>query len=266
MSWVVATGAELIALDTRTGALEHTLQCPSDTVCTPGAGDLADNGALLLPGPARVEARYYAAPDYRAKPLPGLGDASLLRFGEGPDEYLAVERGGRALVRLRGDARELLWTHPHARIRDLAVAADGRIALTLDERSPELLWVGPPEQAPTPPSKGPLAVLRGTVGIWSFDEYPTKLDIGAVVRSNIGDVRDCYDDALEHDPAAAGRVDIRFTVEPSGNVSLAEVIESDLDDPFLGSCIAGKSMTWRFPASERKAPVAVSYPFVLSPG
>jgi hypothetical protein len=266
-----ADGAELRLLDTTTAELETPLQCPADAVCTPGAGDLAPSGALVLPGPARVQARYYAAPDRRAKPIPALADATLIRFGSGANEFWSVEDDGRTLVRVRDGARTILWQHARAQIRDLSVGPDGQLALEIDDYAVGLYWLGPPREAPDELRKGPFARVRSTLSTWSIhDQSSDGLDlrsvVRSVVRSNIEDVRECYDEALSHDPEVAGRVDIRFTIEPSGNVSLAEVVDSEYQDPFLGSCIAGKSMTWRFPAGDREGSIKVTWPFELSPG
>src|SRR5690606_31709913 len=144
------------------------LQCPVDAVCTPGAGDLSPTGALVLPGPARVQPRYYAAPERRAKPIPGLGATSLIRFGSGPNEFLSVEDGGRTLVQVRDGTRTIVWEHARARIRDLALGPDGKLALEIDDYAVGLYWIGPPAEAPEELRKGPLALVRTALSTWSI--------------------------------------------------------------------------------------------------
>ena len=83
------------------------------------------------------------------------------------------------------------------------------------------------------------------------------------MRENIKDVRACYEKGLAEDATSKGRVTIRFTIGAAGNVEAADVAQSDLEDPAVGSCIAAAAGTWKFPPPESGASVVVSYPFEL---
>ena len=94
-----------------------------------------------------------------------------------------------------------------------------------------------------------------------------KDDIRAVVRAHIPDVRECYNRGLARDKNLVGRVDVRFTIGPTGAVSSASVQATTLPfwARFVGRCIARAARRWPFPAPDGGGSVIVSYPFVLEP-
>ncbi|HVI03531.1 MAG TPA: VIT domain-containing protein [Enhygromyxa sp.] len=91
--------------------------------------------------------------------------------------------------------------------------------------------------------------------------------IRRIVRAHINEVRGCYNTALTRNPATTGRVAILFTIMRSGEVTSAVVEINETGDTKLGSCIAARAKTWRFPEVEGGSGTAivVSYPFVLRP-
>ncbi|MFO7567022.1 MAG: AgmX/PglI C-terminal domain-containing protein [Enhygromyxa sp.] len=119
-------------------------------------------------------------------------------------------------------------------------------------------------------SRDPVAV-PGTIPLLEQHEPVVgaidKDVIRRVVRSHIQEIRDCYDLGLRKDPALAGRIEISFTIGPSGAVE--QVAANDLDgfaDPAVPACIADAILTWTFPEPRGGARVHVSYPFNLVPG
>jgi TonB family protein len=86
--------------------------------------------------------------------------------------------------------------------------------------------------------------------------------IGSTVRRHVTDVRVCYLHALRLRPDLAGRVVVRFTVDPAGAVSSARVESDSVGDPTMSACMLDAVRHWRFPAGTESE--TVSYPFVLS--
>lgn len=91
-----------------------------------------------------------------------------------------------------------------------------------------------------------------------------KAAIRNVVRGNIEQVRACYNAGLAQMPTLAGRVKVRFTIEPDGRVGDVALIENVADVPDVGQCIGNTARQWRFPPPFGR--VIVDYPFVLEPG
>lgn len=98
----------------------------------------------------------------------------------------------------------------------------------------------------------------------TFDKHTIR----TVVRSNIGDVRRCYNQGLATDPNLAGRVAVQFTIGPEGTVFIAEVIESQLpkEAKAVERCLIAAVENWQFPRPPGEGNVMVTYPFVLEPG
>jgi TonB family protein len=90
--------------------------------------------------------------------------------------------------------------------------------------------------------------------------------IRRIVRAHINEVRHCYHQGLGRDPALAGKVAVRFTIDAKGNVSSTEIAQSTLADAEAANCIATAVARWKFPAPEGGANVTVLYQFTLAPG
>jgi hypothetical protein len=100
---------------------------------------------------------------------------------------------------------------------------------------------------------------------------PAFIDKGlirTVVRSHVDEIRGCYDRGLAADPKLAGRVAMRFTIDPGGAVSEAVVASSDLPPAAASvqACIVAAVKGWRFPVPPGSGNAEVLYPFVLEPG
>jgi TonB family protein len=90
--------------------------------------------------------------------------------------------------------------------------------------------------------------------------------IRRIVRAHINEVRHCYNQGLVRDPNLAGRVEVQFTVGPTGKVPLAVVQQSSLEDKNVANCVTKAVRRWTFPKPHGGGHVMVTYPFVLSPG
>lgn len=87
--------------------------------------------------------------------------------------------------------------------------------------------------------------------------------IAAVIQRNLGQVRFCYEQALQGDPGLNGRVAVDFTIGGQGLVKLAKVANSSLGSKVVEDCILARLKSWKFPLPENGVDVSVSYPFVL---
>jgi hypothetical protein len=91
--------------------------------------------------------------------------------------------------------------------------------------------------------------------------FLTKEAIKAVVSAHVPAVKVCYVSELANSPNLTGRVDVRWTVEPDGHVSAAEIVETSLENEPVESCIVRQTLRWTFPRSRGTA--TVQYPFVF---
>lgn len=118
-------------------------------------------------------------------------------------------------------------------------------------------------------STAPDGTGEGTLGIGPLGKGVrgslSKEHIRAVIRAGLGEVRGCYDRALEVWPSAAGRVVVTFLIAPNGTVTRAEVTQNQTNVTEIGCCIASKVRSWVFSKPEGGGIVIVSYPFVLEP-
>jgi len=89
--------------------------------------------------------------------------------------------------------------------------------------------------------------------------------IQRIVRQNFGRFRLCYEQGLARNPNLAGRVSVRFGIDPSGAVSHAEDGGSDLADSTVVDCVARSFLTLSFPQPDNGT-VNVVYPIVFAPG
>lgn len=87
--------------------------------------------------------------------------------------------------------------------------------------------------------------------------------IADVINRNLGQVRFCYEQGLQGDPALAGRVAVDFVIGGNGQVKAASVGSTTLNSKIVEDCILLRLKTWKFPLPEGGADVKVSYPFAL---
>jgi TonB family protein len=112
--------------------------------------------------------------------------------------------------------------------------------------------------------------VRGRVGLASggitggagdFDASVVRQMISRRIRA----IQACYERSLRQNPNAAGRVVVRFTIQPSGTVSGASAVENSTGDPGVASCVVGTVSRFRFSPGPTGGSVTVSYPFVFAP-
>lgn len=87
--------------------------------------------------------------------------------------------------------------------------------------------------------------------------------IADVVRRNLGQIRFCYEQGLQLDNTLSGRVAVKWTIDASGSVKIAQVQNTTLNNKNVEDCILRRLQTWKFPVPEGSQEVPVSYPFLL---
>ncbi len=88
--------------------------------------------------------------------------------------------------------------------------------------------------------------------------------IRQIIERNIGQVRYCYEQALQKEPRLSGRVAVRFQIGKAGSVTFASVKHSSVHSAQVENCIVGKLRSWAFPKPQGGVTVGVVYPFVLN--
>ncbi len=87
--------------------------------------------------------------------------------------------------------------------------------------------------------------------------------IDEVIRRNLGQVRFCYEQALQGAPNLSGRVAMGFVIGGNGLVKSAQVENSSMANKGVEDCITMRLKTWKFPVPQGGVDVKVTYPFVL---
>jgi len=121
---------------------------------------------------------------------------------------------------------------------------------------------GVPASFRPPPELRPLVSVPGSKVAGA---HPPKEIIPRIIRTHFDEVKACYDQELFRQPTLAGRIDVLFTIAPSGRVSEASVQRSTLGNGYVEICIVEALRRWEFPKPLEHRPVIISYPFILSP-
>lgn len=85
--------------------------------------------------------------------------------------------------------------------------------------------------------------------------------IRKVVRQHRREIKFCYEQELQKNPELGGRVTVKFTISPTGDVIGASVTKSTLNNTKVESCMQRKIQRWVFPAPKGGGIVQVNYPF-----
>ncbi len=98
-----------------------------------------------------------------------------------------------------------------------------------------------------------------------MEEGLDRNQIQATIMRYLSQVRACYEEGLNRNPALIGQVTMGFEVGGQGQVNFANVQRSSLGDRPVESCISAKMLGWKFPQPRGGKSVKVSYPFMLRP-
>jgi len=89
--------------------------------------------------------------------------------------------------------------------------------------------------------------------------------INDVAQIRRGDVRDCYNNALQKNPNLSGKITFSWEVLPAGTVRNTRLVENTKRDVALSKCIDAKIHDWTFPKFQGRVRVVDSFPFWFEP-
>ncbi|MEC7520551.1 MAG: AgmX/PglI C-terminal domain-containing protein [Myxococcota bacterium] len=113
-------------------------------------------------------------------------------------------------------------------------------------------------------------VIRGRVNAGALEDESGSgvFDPSIVtrqIRARIRAIQTCYERELRNNPTLAGRVLVRFTIQPTGTVSNATAQENTTGSPAVASCVVNTIRRFRFNPGPEGGSVSFAYPFVFAP-
>ncbi len=109
-----------------------------------------------------------------------------------------------------------------------------------------------PAKAPAPPEPSKPA-LSGELDPPAVAKY---------IRSQLLNVKACYESALKTDPMLVGRVDTHWTIDVDGVPRNVAVESNSMQSSAVADCVRALIEEWRFPKPAGGS-VEVSFPFVF---
>lgn len=96
---------------------------------------------------------------------------------------------------------------------------------------------------------------------------PDRAQIQRTIEGHRPRLKACFEEGLRRDPALAGRLRVRFAIEPGGEVVQACALPASLPDAATIDCVLRAFTDLRFPGySEAKCgPPTITYPLELRP-
>lgn len=90
-----------------------------------------------------------------------------------------------------------------------------------------------------------------------------KEEIARVIRTQLGEIRYCYERQLSANPDLFGKVLVKFSINGSGGVSAQSIKSSTLANAMVEGCMLRRVANWRFPKPVGGTTVLVTYPFLF---
>jgi len=108
---------------------------------------------------------------------------------------------------------------------------------------------------------------KGTGGQSAQEPGRMVKDIQAIVVARRDEARACYDKGLAAHPGIEGDLDVKWVIDPQGNVANAEVdtSKSSILEPSVGACIVDVIVKIKFAASAKGYETRAHYPFNFHP-
>ncbi len=85
-----------------------------------------------------------------------------------------------------------------------------------------------------------------------------------VVKRHQNEIKYCYEQEAQKNPALAGKVAVAWTIDPAGGVAEANVSESSISNANVESCIVQRIRRWKFPEPSGGGVVNVTFPWIFS--
>jgi hypothetical protein len=117
-------------------------------------------------------------------------------------------------------------------------------------------------ELPAPPNAPPAPRMQSGPPVTNY--IPAEV-VMRPVRTRARCMRACYQAALAHHPALAGRVAVQFVVDTDGWVRIARVNADETGDAAFAACVARQLLGLRLPEPGGPARVTVVYPIVFTP-
>ncbi len=87
--------------------------------------------------------------------------------------------------------------------------------------------------------------------------------IAQYIKSKLGQILYCYERQLSAKPDLFGKVAVKFTIGPSGQVEQQLIGDTTLKNATVEGCILNRVAAWKFPAPQGGTRVLVTYPFLF---
>ncbi|NJL25457.1 MAG: AgmX/PglI C-terminal domain-containing protein [Calothrix sp. SM1_5_4] len=120
--------------------------------------------------------------------------------------------------------------------------------------------------------KGSGALSLGNIGNAEVGvlEEETEVDggldkeaIARVIRSQLGQIRYCYERQLSASPDLYGKIMVKFTIGGTGSVVAQAIGNTSLNNAMVEGCILRRIAGWQFPTPKGGTNVLVTYPFLF---
>lgn len=86
---------------------------------------------------------------------------------------------------------------------------------------------------------------KGSKNLDPYKEGPIK----NTIRKNMREIQICYNKFIEKNPSKSdGKVHVDWIIKPNGSVKKVGIIENELGDESLASCMTEKIGGWEFPS------------------
>jgi hypothetical protein len=108
---------------------------------------------------------------------------------------------------------------------------------------------------------------KSTGGTSAQEPGRSAKDIQTIVAVRRDDARACYDKALAAHPGIEGDLDVKWVIDPQGNVTDASVdtTKSQILEPSVGTCVVDVIKKIKFAASAKGYETRAHYPFNFHP-
>lgn len=90
-----------------------------------------------------------------------------------------------------------------------------------------------------------------------------KEAIARVIRSQLGQIRYCYERQLSANPDLYGKLLVKFTIGATGSVVAQAIGNTSLNNAMVEGCILRRIAGWQFPTPKGGTNVLVTYPFLF---
>ncbi|MDR2578333.1 MAG: TonB family protein [Chitinispirillales bacterium] len=93
----------------------------------------------------------------------------------------------------------------------------------------------------------------------------SRVSVQRVIMQNMAELRHAYNRRLRENPALMGRITVKISIDESGKVISAQMVETTINDRELENFVVDRVKSWNFGPIDKPGDVAeVTYPFVFS--